>query len=44
MQDLELKKRAVNKNRFGFQLDAGWSDGAKKATPLDFDALSDLTN
>ena len=44
MQDLELKKRAVNKNRFGFQLDAGWSDGAKKATPLDFDALVDLTN
>lgn len=44
MQDLELKKRTINKNRFGFQLDAGWSDGAKKATPLDFDALIDLTN
>lgn len=44
MQDLELKKRAINKNRFGFQLEPGWSKGAKKATPLDFDALVDLTN
>ena len=44
MQDLELKKRTTNKNRLGFQLEPGWSDGAKKATPLDFDALVDLTN
>ena len=44
MQDLELKKRTTNKNRLGFQLEPGWSDGAKKATPLDFDALIDLTN
>lgn len=44
MQDLELKKRTTNKNRLGFQLEPGWSDGAKKATPIDFDALVDLTN
>lgn len=44
MQDLELKKRTTNKNRLGFQLEPGWSNGAKKATPLDFDALVDLTN
>lgn len=43
MQDTELLKRTGNKNRFGFQLDPGWSDGAKKATPA-FDALVDLTN
>ena len=44
MQDTELLKRTINKNRFTFQLEEGWSDGAKKATPLDFDALVDLTN
>lgn len=44
MQDLELKKRTINKNRFTFQLEQGWSNGAKKATPIDFDALVDLTN
>ena len=44
MQDLELKKRTINKNRLGFQLEPGWSKGAKKATPVDFDALIDLTN
>lgn len=44
VQDLELKKRAINKNRLGFQLEPGWSNKAKKATPADFDALTDLTN
>lgn len=44
LQDTELLKRTINKNRFTFQLDAGWSDGAKKATPIDFDALVDLVN
>ena len=44
MQDTELVKRTGNKNRFGFQLEAGWSDKAKKATPVDFDALVDLIN
>lgn len=44
MQDTELIKRTGNKNRFGFQLESGWSDKAKKATPNDFDALVDLTN
>jgi len=44
MQDIEMLKRTINKNRFSFQLEPGWSDGAKKATPLDFDALVDLTN
>lgn len=44
VQDTELIKRTGNKNRFGFQLEAGWSDTAKKATPADFDALVDLTN
>ena len=44
LQDTELLKRTINKNRFTFQLDAGWSDGAKKATPVDFNALEDLIN
>ena len=44
MQDIEMLKRTINKNRFSFQLEPGWSDGAKKATPVDFDALVDLTN
>ena len=44
MQDTELIKRTINKNRFGFQLEAGWSDTAIKTTPADFDALVDLTN
>lgn len=43
MQDTEMIKRTINKNRFSFQLEPGWSDGAKKATPS-FDALVDLTN
>ena len=44
VQDLELTKRTINKNRFTFQLEPGWSDAAKKATPVDFDALVDLVN
>ena len=44
MQDVEMKKRLRNKNRFGFQLESGWSDTAKIAPPADFDALTDLTN
>ena len=44
IQDVEMKKKLVNKNRFGFQLESGWSDTAKIAAPLDFDALTDLTN
>lgn len=44
MQDLELKKRTVNKNRLGFQLVPGWSNTAIKTIPVDFDALTDLTN
>lgn len=44
MQDLELKKRTINKNRLGFQLVPGWSNTAIKTTPVDFDALTDLTN
>jgi len=44
MQDLEMKKRAMNKNRFGFQLESGWSNTATKTTPIDFDALIDITN
>lgn len=44
IQDVEMKKRLRNKNRFGFMLEAGWSDTAKIAAPLDFDALTDLTN
>lgn len=44
MQDIEMLKRTINKNRFGFQLEAGWSDNAAKTTPIDFDALTDLTN
>jgi len=44
LQDTEMTKRTINKNRFSFQLEPGWSDGAKKQTPIDFDALVDLTN
>lgn len=44
MQDLEMKKRLRNKNRFTFQLEPGWSDTAVKTIPSDFDALTDLTN
>ena len=44
IKDVEMKKKLINKNRFGFQLESGWSDIAKTATPLDFDALVDLTN
>ena len=44
IQDLEMKKKLINKNRFGFQLESGWSNNARTATPIDFDALVDLTN
>lgn len=44
MQDIEMIKRTINKNRFGFMLEAGWSNAAI-ATPITgFDALTDITN
>lgn len=44
MQDTELIKRTINKNRFGFMFEAGWSDTATKTAITGFDALTEITN
>ena len=44
MLDLELIKKTVNKNRFGFMLESGWSDSATLTDITGFDALTDITN
>lgn len=44
IQDLEMIKQTVNKNRFGFMLESGWSDTATRTDITDFDALIDITN
>lgn len=44
MLDLELIKQTVNKNLFGFMLEAGWSDSAARTDITNFDALVDITN
>lgn len=44
MQDTEMIKRTINKNRFGFMLEQGWSNDAIVTPITGFDALTDITN
>lgn len=44
IQDTEMIKKTINKNRFGFMLEAGWSDAAITTPITNFDALIDITN
>lgn len=42
--DTEMIKKTINKNRFGFMLESGWSDAAITTPITGFDALIDITN
>ena len=44
MLDTTMIKRTINKNVFGFMLEAGWSDAAVVTPITGYDALIDLTN